>query len=136
MVTFTTLVTVGTTASIMAIMDWKDAAFLCRAGRRHNGIDEHEGCKLFWEFAAAMPYSKLLPANLGQSPSVSFASSSPCPERSAMARRVMSLMLLAAAVAAICRSTAFVASPKDVPRADVLVPAALAPMMLGAQGTG
>ncbi|CAE7293883.1 unnamed protein product [Symbiodinium pilosum] len=47
-----------------------------------------------------------------------------------MARRVMSLMLLAAAVAAICRSTAFVASPKDVPRADVLVPAALAPMML------
>ena len=48
-----------------------------------------------------------------------------------MARRVMSLMLLAAAVAALCRSTAFVAAPKDMPRADLL--AALAPMVLGAQ---
>ena len=48
-----------------------------------------------------------------------------------MARRVMSLVLLAAAVAALCRSTAFVAAPKDMPRADVL--AALAPMVLGAQ---
>ncbi|CAE7199642.1 unnamed protein product [Symbiodinium sp. KB8] len=45
-----------------------------------------------------------------------------------MARRVMSLMLLAAAVAALCRSTAFVAAPKDMPRADVL--AALAPMVV------
>ncbi|CAE7222227.1 unnamed protein product [Symbiodinium sp. CCMP2592] len=48
-----------------------------------------------------------------------------------MARRVMSLMLLAAAVVAFCRSTAFVSAPKTTPRADVL--AALAPMVLGAQ---
>ena len=48
-----------------------------------------------------------------------------------MARRAMSLMLLAAAVVALCRSTAFVSAPKTTPRADVL--AALAPMVLGAQ---
>mmetsp|Transcript_81325 Transcript_81325/g.113026 ORF Transcript_81325/g.113026 Transcript_81325/m.113026 type:complete len:109 (-) Transcript_81325:120-446(-) len=45
-----------------------------------------------------------------------------------MARRVMSLMLLAAAVVALCRSTAFVSAPKTTPRADVL--AALAPMVV------
>ena len=59
-----------------------------------------------------------------------FASSGIRQKTAIMARRVMSLMLLAAAVAALCRSTAFLAAPKDLPRADVL--AALAPMVLGA----
>ena len=46
-----------------------------------------------------------------------------------MARLTLCLLLVAAAVAALCRSVAFVANPKDVPRSEVLVPAALAPMM-------
>ncbi|CAE7207176.1 unnamed protein product [Symbiodinium pilosum] len=47
-----------------------------------------------------------------------------------MARAKMSFVLAAAAAVALCRSAAFVAAPKEVPRAEVLVPAALAPMMI------
>mmetsp|Transcript_15749 Transcript_15749/g.27176 ORF Transcript_15749/g.27176 Transcript_15749/m.27176 type:complete len:110 (+) Transcript_15749:66-395(+) len=47
-----------------------------------------------------------------------------------MARPVMSLMLAVAAVVALCRCTAFVPTPQEVPRAAVVVPAAMAPMLM------
>ncbi|CAE7762023.1 unnamed protein product [Symbiodinium sp. CCMP2592] len=47
-----------------------------------------------------------------------------------MARSKISLILVAAALAALCRTTAFVPAAREVPRAEVLLPAALAPMMM------